>query len=285
MFCGLWLTAHGRREQRTLFEDDLAHTAKNFVCVNPRCSENGRPVGPDDGPCGPERRESHQHPSLPTRGRPSHENHSSFPAAGDHPAPQTSPRPKGPAIPPARPSGPGKAPPPPPFVGPTGQQFVFAQNVARTINLAAHQPRKTDVISTARLSPAQLSRTPAAPPDHAPPTPPAPRRWRETRRLNRADHPTTGVPKKSHRLCDFSAPHLPPTNLPAGHPAPPPRATTDPSGVTEGSRGSTEATTPGPRPPHYARTPKVVPEIVAQPEQFGQLSLPGPPAFVCVRVR
>ena len=63
-------------------------------------------MGPNDGPCGPERREPHQHPSLPTGGKPPHENHSSFPAAGDHPAPQTSPRPKGPAIPPARPSGP-----------------------------------------------------------------------------------------------------------------------------------------------------------------------------------
>jgi hypothetical protein len=55
----------------------------------------------------------------------------------------------------------------------------------------------------------------AAPPVHAPPTPPAPRRWRETRRLNRAEHGTTGVPKKSHRLCDFSPPHLSDANIPA----------------------------------------------------------------------
>jgi hypothetical protein len=41
------------------------------------------------------------------------------------PSPQTSLRPNGPAVPPARPSGPGTAPPTTSFVGPTGQPFVF----------------------------------------------------------------------------------------------------------------------------------------------------------------
>jgi hypothetical protein len=78
---------------------------------SPQFSWNGRPVGPDDGPFGPESREPHNHPSVPTGGRPPRENHWLLPAA-DHPAPQTSFRPNGPAVPPARPSGPGQVPRP-----------------------------------------------------------------------------------------------------------------------------------------------------------------------------
>ena len=104
--------------------------------------ENGWPVGPDDDPFGPERREPHQNPSPPMGGRPPHENDRSFPAPG-----VTS----------------GDPPHRKPTAGPRGQQFLIARNVARTIDLALHQPRTKAVVSTARVSPAQLSWPPAAP--------------------------------------------------------------------------------------------------------------------------
>jgi hypothetical protein len=47
------------------------------------------------------------------------------------PSPQTNFRPNGPAVPPARPSGPGKVPPTTSFAGPTGQPFVFVSRAVR----------------------------------------------------------------------------------------------------------------------------------------------------------
>ena len=54
-------------------------------------------------------------------------------------------------------------------------------------------------------------------------------------------------------------------------------ATTDPSGVPEGRRGSSAATTPGPRPTQSASTPKRVPETSHQSESTDNPDTGPPP--------
>jgi len=177
--------------------------------------ENGWPVGPDDDLFGPERREPHQHPSVPTGGRPPHENDRSFPApgvtSGDPPHRKPTPGPTGQPLPQPGPAGRERSPPTTSSAGPTGQQFLLARNVARTIDLASHQPRTKAVVSTARVSPAQLSRPPAAPLVPTLPTTPAPRKWCQKVRFIRtsADDSLRVAPGLSFKSVSVRLPNNP----------------------------------------------------------------------------